>query len=374
VVREIMLHFAESTGLRGGGEPRRYLWTDAFAVCNYLELYRRTGEEVWRELALHLVDQVHHILGRHRPDSGKSGWISGLNDKEGEMHPTRGGVRIGKLLPERSPHEPPDERLEWERDGQYYHYLTKWMHALNRVTSITGESRYLLWGVELARTAHHGFSHTPSWNGVQLYWKMSVDLSRPQVASMGQHDPLDGLVTCRELESAVRAAIPPPLPELRTETEELSAMCRGITWETDDLLGIGGLLCDAWRIAQLMMRGEWMARDLLEKVLESALRGIMRARGLLDLPSSYRLPFRECGFSTGLHAAERLAGAGLEAIGEKASRNAARIDKYYRSLAEKVENYWLAERNQEAETWREHEEINMVMLATSLAPEQFLQV
>jgi hypothetical protein len=28
-----------------------------------------------------------------------------------------------------------------------------------------------------------------------IYWKMSIDLSRALVPSMGQHDPLDGFVT-----------------------------------------------------------------------------------------------------------------------------------------------------------------------------------
>jgi hypothetical protein len=34
-----------------------------------------------------------------------------------------------------------------------------------------------------------------------MVWKMSTDLSRPLVASMGQHDPLDGLITCVQLET-----------------------------------------------------------------------------------------------------------------------------------------------------------------------------
>ena len=32
-----------------------------------------------------------------------------------------------------------------------------------------------------------------------MYWKMSIDLSRPLVNSMGHHDPLDALVTYMEL-------------------------------------------------------------------------------------------------------------------------------------------------------------------------------
>ena len=44
IARDIMMDFARSTGLEPPGKyPRRYLWTDAFAVCNFLELWRRTG-------------------------------------------------------------------------------------------------------------------------------------------------------------------------------------------------------------------------------------------------------------------------------------------------------------------------------------------
>src|SRR5438128_9763314 len=64
----LMAGFAGSTGLDPEGPPRRYLWTDAFAVCNYLGLHRARGTPRDLELALRLVDQVHHTLGRHRPD------------------------------------------------------------------------------------------------------------------------------------------------------------------------------------------------------------------------------------------------------------------------------------------------------------------
>ena len=152
LVSEIMMHFAERTGLAGpGSAPRRYLWTDAFAVCNFLELGRQTGDSRYEELARRLVDQVHHVLGRHRGDDGRHGWLSGLDDREGEEHPTRGGLRIGKPLSERRPDEPLDEPLEWERDGQYYHYLTKWMLALNRLGRQSGTDLYNRWAMELAR-------------------------------------------------------------------------------------------------------------------------------------------------------------------------------------------------------------------------------
>ena len=99
----LMQGFAERTGLSAGHPARRYLWTDAFAVCNFLSLAQATGEHHYTTLALRLVDQVHHTLGRHRDDDPRSGWLSGLNAHEGELHPTRGGLRIGKALPERGP-------------------------------------------------------------------------------------------------------------------------------------------------------------------------------------------------------------------------------------------------------------------------------
>ena len=99
----LMDEFAERTGLTSERRQQRYLWTDAFAVCNFLGLARSTGEHRHLELALQLVDQTHRTLGRHRNDDPRDGWISGLNAAEAEVHPTRGGLRIGKELPERGP-------------------------------------------------------------------------------------------------------------------------------------------------------------------------------------------------------------------------------------------------------------------------------
>ena len=104
MVRKIMTEFAYLTGLSEAGKTqRRYLWTDAFAVCNFLELHRQTGEEKYKHMALRLVDRVHSILGRHREDDPRTGWISGLDAQEGKMHPTIGGLRIGKPMIERKP-------------------------------------------------------------------------------------------------------------------------------------------------------------------------------------------------------------------------------------------------------------------------------
>ena len=95
LARELMEEFAAATGLVGSAPRRRYLWTDAFAVCNFLGLHREAGDGRWLDLALRLVDQVHKILGRHRDDDARTGWICGLEGDEAELHPTIGGLRIG---------------------------------------------------------------------------------------------------------------------------------------------------------------------------------------------------------------------------------------------------------------------------------------
>jgi len=80
-----MTEFVRLTRLSpASSKLRRYLWTDAFAVCNFLGLYQETGGEEFKDLALQLVDQVHNILGRHRGDDSRTGWISGLDEEQDE--------------------------------------------------------------------------------------------------------------------------------------------------------------------------------------------------------------------------------------------------------------------------------------------------
>lgn len=374
--------FARATGLEPVGDrPRRYLWTDAFAVCTYLGLFLATGNAEYRELALRLIDQVHHILGRHRNDDLRTGWISGLPSGKGELHPTVGGFRIGKSLPERGTGEQYDEQREWDLDGQYYHYLTKWMHALNCAGRVTGDPVYGRWAVELARTAHTRFTYLPLHGGKKrMYWKMSIDLTRPLVPSMGQHDPLDGLVTCLELQRAAEEDEGQAQPVLAKEIAEMVDICRDLPLSTADPLGIGGLLFDASRIARLTIRGVPVYPGLLERVIGSALAGLasLTENGSLELPASHRLAFRELGLSTGL--------AGIEQMSVWVGENPHRFDQAgplvslvqalveYVPMRETIEGFWLEDTNRESETWTVHRDINTVMLATSLAPDGFLEI
>ncbi|MHC1628115.1 MAG: hypothetical protein ACXQTI_04705 [Candidatus Nezhaarchaeales archaeon] len=376
IAKRIMEDFARLTGLLSNERQERYLWTDAFAIFNFIGLYVLTREEDFRKLALLLVDRVHHVLGKHRGDDGRSGWISGLSDDEAEDHPTIGGLRIGKRLPERRPDEPYDPILEWERDGQYYHYLTKWMLALCRVYQAVNDLRYLRWSVELAKTIHKAFVYTSDVDGRKhIYWKMSIDLSRPLVPQEGQHDALDGLATYAELQLAVQNT-QANLPSLNTELLDVLEMCKERDWSdwvTDDPLGIGELLCTSYRLAKLTLKGMEKLAPLINPVLEASYVSLRAClpKDFIYLPASSRLAFRELGLAIGLHAIEK-----LKNMSEKLAIPQSLLEGIlkFMPLANRIEEFWLNPKNQEANSWLMHRNINMVMLATSLIPNGYLGI
>ena len=377
---DLMMRFAERTGLASDLPPERYLWTDAFAVCNFLGLAQATGEERYKELALRLIDQVHHVLGSYRSDDPRTGWISGLREQEGEAHPTRGGLRIGKALPERASGEPFDEQLEWQRDGQYFHYLTKWMHALNQVYRWTGQSKFNTWARELAAVAHEAFTYADR-SGRRMVWKMSIDLSRPLVPSMGHHDPLDGFITCTQLQTTKSAQPSTPHgPGLEDEAADFAAMVAGQDWATADPLGLGGLLADASRVAQLMPLGAFAGSDLLDALLAAAVRGLAgyAQRNDLSYPASRRLAFRELGLAIGLSAVPLIENE-VRMRHRHLSRRAEMHEQIkalsaYVALGPEIESFWRHPQHREDRTWSEHRDINEVMLATSLVPAGFLRI
>jgi len=383
IIVELMNQFALSTGLEPAREvPRRYLWTDAFAVCNFLEIYDRSGDEHYRSLALRLVEQVHDVLGRHRSDDSRTGRISGLNEQKGRTHPTQGGLRIGKKLKERKPAEPFEEDLEWDRDGQYFHYLTRWMHALHCVSCVTGDPRFNDWAVELAKTAHARFTYIqPSSNKKSMFWKMSIDLSYPLVPSMGHHDPLDGWIVYYELEAGHAGnAGCSQSADLTEEIEDMALICKGKKWATGDALGLGALLCNAFWVAQLIIHAHLDKQDLLETLLDDSLSGLKYyvQNNPLDLPPDYRLAFRELGLAIGLRAIERLedlVGKHLDRF-HKGHPFQSQIHSLtqYRPLGQVIEDFWLGPKIRETEGWKEHGDINTVMLATSLAPDRYLAI
>jgi hypothetical protein len=369
-----MEEFVESTGLlRDARHCRRYLWTDAFAVFNFISLFRHTEEEKYLERAIQLVAQVHNVLGHHRYDDVRKGWISGLSEAEGRRHPTAGGLRIGKRLMERHVTEPFDELLEWNRDGQYFHYLTKWAHALVIIAQETDDARYLIQAHDLMKKVLSCFLYVPTTSRrSRIYWKMSIDLTRPLVSSMGHLDPLDGLVMLYELNRAYS----PRDDSFRDELITLSEICSNSHWRAMDMLSIGSLMIEAYRMGQLIARGEDLDISLLYDVIHGAYEGLSDLDGVdWDIAPELRLAFRELGLVIGLKAIGRFSEVVLR---EKGLRDIlvkplVAFERFL-PLIGVIEHFWSAPENRINNTWVEHADINGVMMATALVPDAFLEL
>ncbi len=150
---------------------------------------------------------------------------------------------------------------------------------------------------------------------------------------------------------------------------------------TDDPLGIGGLLFDANRAAQMIVPGYLKRPGLFKELLRASLTGLGYPSGIgnsLRLPADYRLAFQELGLSIGLHAIERLDRIiqDYQDVFNQGQNLKRLINSLmeYSPMAHVIEEFWLNEPNQQSITWTEHRDINTVMLATSLAPEGFLEL
>jgi len=153
-------------------------------------------------------------------------------------------------------------------------------------------------------------------------------------------------------------------------------MAEAMPLRTEDPLGLGGLLFDAARVTQLIASAQMPLRGLLRAVLEAATSGVRQyaESSALRYPAARRLAFRELGLGIGLH------GVSLMQTLNSAGLNNAVLAEQLESLqafvpiAETLELFWLRPEHREADLWRAHEEINSVMLATSLLPDGFLNI
>lgn len=353
VAQSLIDDYAKRSGITGNGdEKRRYLWTDAFALQSLFGLAQITGDDAYREQAIHLIDLVHSHLGRFREDDPREGWISGLPEEEGKNHPTKGGLRIGKDLPERKAGETYDAQLEWGRDGQYYHYLTKWISALLVAQRETGEEKYAHWAAELAEVSERFI--VKKVGRKRMYWKMSTDLTRPLVDSMGAQDALEGAILCRK----VLNAYPHPSGTLMAAIADMDEMCNGKDWSTNDPLGLGGLLLNTARVSGFDKK-DLPASIHADKLFKGALHGLQmyKAGNPMQKEAFERLAFRECGLSLGLRV--------MEGLPENSALNVKDLQVFF-PLAEKIETFWAHPQYQKVHTWTEHLDINAISLASSL--------
>lgn len=353
----------------------RYLWTDAFAVFNYITLFYCTHDIKYYRYTENLIKHVHDKLGRHRTDDSRIGWISGLDEEEGRLHPTRGGLRIGKKFNERSPGKIYNANEEWNLDGQYFHYSTKWIRALIMMYMVSNDENYRVWAMELAySTFNHFVYHDVETNINKIYWKMSIDLTRPLVSSMGLHDPLDGLITCLLLSDKLTCN-PEEQKYIDVKIDQFAQMCNQIDFLTDDPLGLGGLMTDSLILMKIIFQQQkkQFSKTLnqLFSAIEHGLALFIQSRDLLQLPEQ-RLAFRELGLSDGLHSlTSEITNSDFKYSSTSHINNSydsiRRISKF-QSYTDMIVQFWLQPDNQQVSTWLDHVNINTVMLATSLLP------
>eukprot|EP01083_Nonionella_stella_P010063 28778_1 len=249
------------------GQPR-YLWTDAFGVINYLTLYVSTDNEQYLDQAKLLVQDVHDILG-HTRDGNKR--IGNATDD----HPTLNGLRIGKLN---------NESNAMDGDGQYFHYLTKWMFALNRLSVISDEPSFNQWAVEMAQGIFPKFVNK---NKQRMYWKMSIDLNTILVGSEGNLDPLSGYVTYKLLQETNANDANVLSEEIKTFKQMVDRKMP--YFNSTDTLGLGGA---CW-LAHFFLEKEPWAAQLALKSLNNL--NQLNGRGKFQRSAYSRLAFREFG-------------------------------------------------------------------------------
>lgn len=237
-----------------GGHRGRYLWTDGFGVINLITMhseYNKYGKDKeidnrYLILADRLINAVHETLGRTRDGRSR---LPGATD----ANPLGGGLRIGKT----------DDRGS-DADGQYHHYLTVWMFALNRMTRASGDMKYNRLAVQLAKAIHSKFFIDRAAARPRMIWKMSMDLSKPMVKSEGNLDPIDGYVVFRLLQASAMEA-----GEGEILAEEIGDYRRtmdrkGEHFVSSDTLDLGMTLWTAHWFSQ----SEKWAADLAEKCFE----------------------------------------------------------------------------------------------------------
>jgi hypothetical protein len=239
------------------------------------------------------------------------------------------------------------------------------MGALDAMARATRRATFHVWARELAVVAHRAFVHGPLQSR-RMAWKMSIDLSRALVPSMGQHDPLDGYVTCLMLDATAAETSMAATPSLAAARADFAAMIDPGRLATADPLGIGGLLLDAWRLIRIDAE-----RELSAALLAAAAHGtaVLRAGTELRTAASSRLAFRELGLAIGLSVVALIR---TDVYGSRLllrAKDAVAVLAELAPLGEEIVAFWLRPDHRQTGTWRDHADINDVMLATALVPD-----
>ena len=271
------------------GHRGRYLWTDAFGVLNLITLSRVTPHRShYVTLAGTLVSTVHSILGRTRDQSSR---LPGAT----EENPLAGGLRIGK-----------EHESGPDGDGQYHHYLTLWMFALNRLSVASAQPEYNDMAISLARAIHPAFVYQRDSSRPRMYWKVSMDLSHPLVHSEGNLDPVDGYVIFTLLQRTHGEGSTVLRDEIRDYDKIVQTKWQG--YSSSDPLDLGMTLWTAHLLA-----GEdehpWAAEVLAKAKRDTAK---LFSKGYFDRDIERRLAFREFGTALGVQCQDATEGEWID--------------------------------------------------------------
>jgi hypothetical protein len=278
-----------------GGHRGRYLWTDAFGLVNLITLSKETSSPIYLTLAKQLAKTVHDVLGRTRDGTAR---LPRATDAE----PLKGGLRIGKASAHGS-----------DCDGQYHHYLTLWMFALNRLALATGEAEYSRLAVQLAKAIHpHFVIKRDGQPATRMVWKVSTDMREVLVPSQGHLDAATGYVVYRLLQRTAEQmqGLLGALSSEIADYRNLMGTDTSMRASRDPLdLGMGLWMCHFFRDE------EWAA-ELGNKSLEMARTMLDEKKGLMSRDHAHRLAFREFGTCLGLecYGADEKLRQGVEAI------------------------------------------------------------
>lgn len=263
------------------GHKGRYLWTDGFAVTNFLTLYKLTNDARYLTFARSLVQTVHDVLGYTRDGQSR---LSGAT----EACPLNGGLRIGK-----------HDEVGSDGDGQYFHYLTVWMFALNRMTHVSGDIWYNEQAVNMARAVLPRFMYSTDTTRPRMYWKLTMDLSKPLVTGEGNLDPIDGYVMYKLLQETAATLDKTNEGILEHEIVLLKKIVdtKWKNYHSTDPLDIGMTL---WTVYWLKEPEQWAVT--LQKRAAHCLDQLVRSgyfNPKIKSPSQ-RLAFREFGTALGV--------------------------------------------------------------------------
>jgi hypothetical protein len=311
---------ADEAGLCADGHQRRYLWTDAFGVLAYVSLAEQLEQQhdqqqdaqKYRQAADKLIDTVHQCLGKPRSHKAEHAMQVDPESPTGFV-----GLRIGKV----QSRQVTDYGMQY--DGQYWHYVDKWLLALARAGHASE-------GIAIAKSCFPYFfdkgQQGNGWDG-GIRWKLSVDATAPASLQRAHasDDTLVALIVYSILEKERK-------PDDASLVDEIGMLRNALQFYrprvTDDPLGWG-----------------------LEAMFDQFLQGHPRQQALASLqaralhPSHLSLPFRLYG-----------AMIGARLVGDKVTPS--------KAVDELIE---LSLKHEECvQGYEEHSTINRVMLAMCL--------